>query len=157
MRILSVVKEIGKSLVVFKLAFSEEDLHGILDGNCVNSSECFLDFFDGDIKVVFKAGHRGYKGSGSSTDNYSDKGVNIPSKRFNVINKWLVFFNFNINVFLSEFVITVFEFNKLDCEIGVNVVWRGSFVWEALDAKNVGFEAGITMTFLCITCAWEGP
>ena len=43
-RVLSVVKEVGKSLVVFKLAFSEEDLHGILDGNCVIAVNVFLIF-----------------------------------------------------------------------------------------------------------------
>ena len=57
-RILSVVKEIRKSLVVFKLAFSEEDLHCILDGNDVDGGECFLDLFKGDIKIVFKTSHR---------------------------------------------------------------------------------------------------
>ena len=88
-RILSVVKEIGKSLVVFELEFDEEDLHGILDGNCVNSSECFLDFFDGDIKVVFKAGHRGYKSSGSSTNSYNKRGsIFHPSVLMSLISGW---------------------------------------------------------------------
>ena len=100
MRILSVVKEIRRSLVVFKFAFSEEDLHSILDGNGVNGSECFLNLFKGDIKIVFKASHRRFKSGGSNTGDYDNKGVNIPSKCSNAIDKWLVFFSFNVNGFL---------------------------------------------------------
>ena len=73
-RILSVVKEIRKSLVVFKLAFSEEDLHSILNGNGVNGGECFLDLFKGDVKVVFETSHRRFKSGGSSTGTYKMKG-----------------------------------------------------------------------------------
>ena len=54
-------------MVVFKLAFREEDLHCILDGNGVNGGECFLDFFKEDVEVVFKTSHRRFKSGGSST------------------------------------------------------------------------------------------
>ena len=62
MRILGVVKKIRK---VFKFAFGEENLHSILDGNGVNGSECFLDLFKGDIKIVFKTIHRRFESGGS--------------------------------------------------------------------------------------------
>ena len=93
-------RKLGRVWLFSNFAFNEEDLHSILDGNGVDSSECFLDLFNGDIKVIFKASHRRLKSGGSSTGNYDNKGVNIPSKCFNVIDKWLVFFNFNINGFL---------------------------------------------------------
>ena len=110
MWILSVVKEIRKGLVIFKFAFSEEDLHSILDGNGVNGNECFLDLFKGDIQIVFKTSHRRFESGGSSTGNYDNKGVNIPSKCSNEIDKWLVFSSFNIDGFLYEPNVTVFEF-----------------------------------------------
>ena len=56
-RILGVIKEIRECLVVFKFAFSEEDLHSILDGDGADGGECFLYLFEGDVKVVFKTSH----------------------------------------------------------------------------------------------------
>ena len=87
MRILGVVKEIRKGLVVFKFAFGEENLHSILDGNAINGSECFLDLFKIDIKVVFKARHRSLKVVALAPATIDNKGVNIPSKCFHAYDK----------------------------------------------------------------------
>ena len=71
-------------MIVFKFAFSEEDLHCILDGNGINGGECFLDLFKGDVIVVFKTNHRRFKSGGSSTGGYNNERVNVPSQCFNV-------------------------------------------------------------------------
>ena len=107
--------------------------------------------------MVFKTSHRRCTSGGSSIGDNDQKGVNLPSKCLNVMNKWLVFFNFNINGFLGESIISIFEFNKLDYEIRINVVWWRGFVQKSFDAKDVGFKASITMTSLCTTCAWMKP
>ena len=66
-------------MVIFKFALSEEDLHCILDGNGVDGGECFLDLFKRDVKVVFETSHRRFKSGGSSTGDYNNERVNIPS------------------------------------------------------------------------------
>ena len=62
-------------MIVFKFAFSEEDLHCILDVNGVNGGEFFLDLFKGDVIVVFKTSHRRFKSTGSSSNDDNNEGL----------------------------------------------------------------------------------
>ena len=63
----------------FQIAFGEEDLHSILDGNGIDGGECFIYLFKGDVKVVLKTGHRRFKSGDSSTGDYNNERVDVPS------------------------------------------------------------------------------
>jgi hypothetical protein len=65
---------------------------------------------------------------GTSTSCYDYQGCYSPSKRTNVIEKWLIFGCFQSNGIWGEAIITKSKFNELNSQCGVGLGWRGVIV-----------------------------